>query len=130
MLLAEEVLALDPFNVKANTLVADAGVTLGYPAFRSFAFETLAEGRPNDKAVLNTLAKTYMDLHEAVKAEKTYQRILDIDPRDGRRHQRLEERQRRPRLPLRRLGQGGRRLPQRAQEQEGGPRRWSKAPRW
>jgi tetratricopeptide (TPR) repeat protein len=83
LLLAEEVLALDPFNVKANTLVGDAGVALGYPAFRTFAFETLAQGRPTDKAVLSTLAKTYMELHEPVKAEKTYQRILDIDPRDG-----------------------------------------------
>jgi tetratricopeptide (TPR) repeat protein len=83
LVLAEEVLALDPFHYKANTLVGDAGTALGYPAFRAFAFETLAKGKPNDKAILNKLAETYMTLQNFSKAEKTYQRILDIDPRDG-----------------------------------------------
>jgi tetratricopeptide (TPR) repeat protein len=81
--LAEEVLALDPFHQKANTLVGDAGTTLGYPAFKAFAYETLAKGRPTDKQILNKLAETYMTLGDFGKAEKTYQRILDIDPRDG-----------------------------------------------
>ena len=59
---AEEVLALDPFNAKANTMVADAGNALGYPDFKAFAYETMAEGKPNDKATLNTLAKAYMEM--------------------------------------------------------------------
>jgi tetratricopeptide (TPR) repeat protein len=83
LIMAEEILALDPFQQKANTLVADAGTKLGYPEFRAFAYETLAEGKPDDKAVLNTLASTYMELNDPVKAEKTYDRILKIDPRDG-----------------------------------------------
>ncbi len=81
--LAEEVLTLDPFHTKANALVADAGIALGYPEFKAFAYETLAEGKPTDKAVLNTLAATYMELKDPIKAEKTYERILEIDPRDG-----------------------------------------------
>lgn len=81
--LAEEVLAMDPFQSKANTLVADAGTTLGFPEFKAFAYETLAEGKPGDKGILNTLAATYMELKEPTKAEKTYERILEIDPRDG-----------------------------------------------
>ena len=81
--LAEEVLALDPFHFKANTMVADAGLALGFPEFRAFAYETLAEGKPGDKAILNTLAGIYMELRDPVKAEKTYQRIIEIDPRDG-----------------------------------------------
>jgi len=81
--LAEEVLAVDPFQFKANTLVAEAGEALGHPEFKAFAYETLAEGKPEDKTILNTLANTYMELKDAVKAEKTYERILKIDPRDG-----------------------------------------------
>lgn len=83
MAIAEEVLALDPFHVKANTVVGDAGEALGYRAFKAFAYETLAAGKPKDKAILNKLAETYMQLRETGKAEKTYQRILEIDPRDG-----------------------------------------------
>jgi tetratricopeptide (TPR) repeat protein len=83
MNLAEEVLALDPFHAKANALIAEAGTILGFPGFKAFAYETLAEGKPGDKAILNLLAATYMELKDAVKAEKTYERILEIDPRDG-----------------------------------------------
>jgi len=81
--IAEEVLALDPFHVKANTLVGDAGAALGEPVFRAFAYETLAKGKPNDKAILNKLAATYMEIRDSGKAVKTYERILEIDPKDG-----------------------------------------------
>ncbi|HUB68103.1 MAG TPA: tetratricopeptide repeat protein [Candidatus Methylacidiphilales bacterium] len=81
--LAEEVLALDPFNAKANALVGDAGTALGHPEFKAFAYETLAEGKPRDKATLNALANAYKELKDWVKAEKTYERILEIDPSDG-----------------------------------------------
>jgi tetratricopeptide (TPR) repeat protein len=83
MTLAEEVLAYDPFHTKANLLIGDAGTTLGYPVFKAFAYETLSKGKPTDKQILNKLASTYMEIKEFSKAEKTYQRILDIDPRDG-----------------------------------------------
>jgi len=81
--LAEEVLAYDPFHPKANALVGDAGTALGHPAFKALAFETLAKGKPNDKAILNKLAETYMEIRVPDKAQRTYQRILEIDPRDG-----------------------------------------------
>ena len=64
-------------------LVGDAGTALGFPAFKALTYETLAKGKPNDKAILNKLAEAYMDIRETDKAERTYQRILDIDPRDG-----------------------------------------------
>ncbi len=80
---AEEVLAQDPYNVKANASLGDAGMELGYPEFKCFAYETLSEGKPNDKAILNTLAEAYMAAKDAAKAEKTYEKILEIDPRDG-----------------------------------------------
>ena len=81
--LAEEVLALDPFQAKANSMVGEAGTKLGHPEFRAFALETLASQEKPDKAVLHALASTYMELKDAVKAEKTYERILSLDPRDG-----------------------------------------------
>jgi tetratricopeptide (TPR) repeat protein len=80
---AEEVLTQDPYNVKANALIGEAGTTLGYPEFKCFAYETLAKGKPTDKGVLNTLAQAYMEAKDAAKAEKTYERILEIDPTDG-----------------------------------------------
>ena len=83
MAVAEEVLEVDPFNVKANTVIADAGNTLGYPDFEAFAYETLAEGKPNDKVTLNTLAAAYMKMKVYEKAINTYLRILEIDRGDG-----------------------------------------------
>jgi len=80
---AEEILAQDPYNLKANTLIGEAGMTLGYPEFKCFAFETLKDGKPTDKAILNSLAEAYMEAKDAAKAEKTYELILEIDPRDG-----------------------------------------------
>jgi tetratricopeptide (TPR) repeat protein len=90
LVLAEEVLALDPFQNKANMIIGEAGSKLGYAEFRAFAYETLASQiKPGakadkaDKAVLNALANTYMELKDYEKAEKTFNRILEIDPRDG-----------------------------------------------
>ncbi len=80
---AEEILAQDPYQAKANAMIGDAGVALGFPEFKAFAYETMAEGKPTDKAILNALAQAYMDCKDAAKAEKTYERILEIDPRDG-----------------------------------------------
>jgi tetratricopeptide (TPR) repeat protein len=80
---AEEILVQDPYNLKANTVIGEAGVALGYPEFKCFAYETLKEGKPTDKAILNSLAEAYMEAKEAAKAEKIYGEILEMDPRDG-----------------------------------------------
>src|SRR5260221_2057421 len=83
MFVAEEVLALDHYHQKANAVIGDAGAALGHPEFKTFAYETLARGKPKDKVILNTLALAYMENKDAAQAEKTYERILEIDPRDG-----------------------------------------------
>jgi tetratricopeptide (TPR) repeat protein len=83
LIYAEEVLAQDPYNLKANAMIGDAGTELGYPEFKCFAYETLSEGKPNDKAILNTLADAYREAKEYPKAIQTCERILEIDPRDG-----------------------------------------------
>jgi tetratricopeptide (TPR) repeat protein len=81
--LAEEVLAFDPFHVKANTVIGDAGVALGELSLKALAYETLATAKPTDKVVLNKLATTYMEMRDAQKAINTFERILVLDPRDG-----------------------------------------------
>jgi tetratricopeptide (TPR) repeat protein len=83
LLHAEEVLAQDPFNQKANMALGDAGTELGYPEFKCFAYETLADGKPNDKGILNALADAYREAKEYDKAIATCEKILTIDPRDG-----------------------------------------------
>jgi tetratricopeptide (TPR) repeat protein len=80
---AEEILTQDPFQVRANVMIGEAGIALGYPEFKCFAYETLKENKPDDKAILNSLAEAYMEAKDAAKAEKIYERILEIDPRDG-----------------------------------------------
>ncbi len=80
---AEEVLADDPYQAKANTMIGDAGKALGYPEFKCFAYETLADGKPGDKVVLMSLAHSYMEAKDPVKAENAYGQILKIDPNDG-----------------------------------------------
>lgn len=80
---AEEALVSDPYQLKANTAIGEAGIALGFPEFKCFAFETLRDGKPTDKAILNQLATAYMEAKDPEKAEKTYEAILVIDPADG-----------------------------------------------
>jgi tetratricopeptide (TPR) repeat protein len=83
LIAAEEVLATDPYNAKANAMIGDAGTELGYPEFKCFAYETLADGKDKDKPTLRTLADAYMAAKDPSKAIQTYEKILEIDPRDG-----------------------------------------------
>ena len=80
---AEEILAQDPYNFKANALLGDAGMALGYPEFKCFAYETLREGKPNDKAILLALGDAYMASKESAKAVKVYENIIESFPADG-----------------------------------------------
>jgi len=80
---AEEVLADDPYQHKANVMVGDAGTALGCPEFKCFAYETLADGKPGDKGILMLLAQSYMEAKDPVKAENAYGQILNLDPNDG-----------------------------------------------
>jgi len=80
---AEEILALDPYQHKANIMIGEAGASLGHPEFKCFAHETLKDGKPEDKANLSKLAQAYMEAKQFPKAVATYELILEIDPRDG-----------------------------------------------
>jgi len=80
---AEEVLAGNPYDQKANEMIGEAGVALGYPEFKCFAYETLKDYKPEDKVTLNTLAEAYMAAKLFPKAVSTYEEILGLYPTDG-----------------------------------------------
>ena len=80
---AEEILAGNPYDRGANEMIGEAGMTMGYPEFKCFAFETLKEGKPTDKVILNTLAEAYMEAKNFPKAITTYTDILGLFPTDG-----------------------------------------------
>ena len=80
---AEETLAGNPYDQRANEMIGEAGMALGYPEFKCFAFETLKDSKPEDKATLNTLAEAYMAAKIFPKAVSTYEEILALFPTDG-----------------------------------------------
>lgn len=83
LILAEEILAIDPYNAKGNQLLAEAALALEAPEMAAMAYETVKEGSPKDKNNLLHLAELYMKIGEFIKAEQTYGLALEIDPRDG-----------------------------------------------
>ncbi len=80
---AEEALAIDPFNNKANEMIAEAALTLQVPEIAAFAYETIREGDPTNKEILHRLAKLYLEMKEPAKAQNVYTRIIEIDPSDS-----------------------------------------------
>ncbi len=83
LILAEEILAVDPYNGKGNEMIAEAALALNEPELGAMAYETVKEGNPKDKGNLLHLADLYMKMGDFPKAEKTYGQVLEIDPRDG-----------------------------------------------
>src|SRR6202000_3253368 len=83
---AEDILQADPYNQRANMAIAEAAAGIDSPETKCFAPETIADGKPTDKTsipTLHLLAKAYMECKQHEKADSTYQRILNIDNRDG-----------------------------------------------
>jgi tetratricopeptide (TPR) repeat protein len=86
----EEILAGDPYNVQANSLLQEAALSWDPPMteLATFAFETLLEGNPKDKDQLNRFASYCMDKgpdgrpRDPARAVEIYNKILAIDPND------------------------------------------------
>jgi tetratricopeptide (TPR) repeat protein len=83
LMVAEEILLLDPYNSKANEISAEAAHALDLPEVEALCYETLAEGKPDDKHILHLLAHAYQKLGKLEKVQSTFERVLKIDPRDG-----------------------------------------------
>jgi tetratricopeptide (TPR) repeat protein len=86
----EEILAEDPFNAQANTLLQEAALKWAPPMkeLAFFAFETLLEGSPKDKAQLHRYASFCMERDEKgnprdpSRAVEIYNKLLAINPND------------------------------------------------
>jgi tetratricopeptide (TPR) repeat protein len=86
----EEILADDPFNVQANTMLQEAAMKWNPPLkeLAFFAFDTLLEGNPKDKDLLLKFAAFCLEKDETGKPRDTekavdiYNRILEINPSD------------------------------------------------
>lgn len=86
----EEILAEDPGNLQANTLLQEAAMKYEPPMkdLAMFAFETILEANPKDKTQLYRYATFCMEKDEngisrnSTRAVELYNLILAIDPND------------------------------------------------
>ena len=84
----EQILAEDPANIQANTLLQEVALKWDPPMkeLAFFAFETLIEGNPKDKNQLNRYASFCMEKDEngvprdPTRAVEIYNRILEAEP--------------------------------------------------
>ncbi len=88
--LLEEILADDPHNVQANTMLQEAALKWDPPMkeLALFAFETILEEKPKDKEQLHRFALFCMERDEngqprdPERAIEVYNRLLAINPND------------------------------------------------
>ena len=86
----EEILAEDPHNVQANTMLQEAAMKWTPPLneLAFFAFETILEGNPKDKDQLTRFANYCMEKGEDGKprdpgrASDIFNRLLEMNPSD------------------------------------------------
>ncbi len=83
MEVAEEILAVDPFHEKANLVISEAGEALEVPLLKALGYESIAEGRPDDRKAQHKLAQVYMSINDPDSAGKVYDKILAKTPNDG-----------------------------------------------
>ncbi len=79
----EEALALEPYNFKANTMMADIGVQMDIKEIAVLAYETLRDAKPEDTSILFKLAQLYKEINELEKSRLTLEKLVQIDPSNG-----------------------------------------------
>lgn len=79
----EEALAMEPYNTKANTMMADIGTQMDLKEIAALAYETLREAKPEDVGTLFKLAQVYKEINELEKARLTLEKLVQIDPANG-----------------------------------------------
>jgi tetratricopeptide (TPR) repeat protein len=90
LVLLEEILAKDPHNLQANTLLKEAALKWDPPLqeLAVFAFETLCEGNPKDSEQLHRFASFCMEKDSSGKARdperavEIFNRLLTLNPND------------------------------------------------
>lgn len=83
MSLAEDMLKIDPYSAQGNQVLADAAEILGYKDIRVFAFEIMAEAKPNDLVSVRNLGYAYLTAGNTKQAMEAFQAALRISPNDG-----------------------------------------------
>ena len=82
MMACEKFLCLDPRSVKVNTALGDTAVQAGHLEVAILAYEVAAENSPDDVSALKKLAALYHRTGELKKAHDTYNRVIDLEPKD------------------------------------------------
>ena len=80
---AEDLIAKNPFNVPAHTMLASAFAELEMTGSVVFAYEIIRSIQPKDLQNLKKLANAYLDAGESDLAIQTGNAILEINPSDG-----------------------------------------------
>lgn len=79
----EKVLEDEPYNKQANLVLKEAAGAAGWPEIGVFALETLLEENPRDVKLLHELGRLLRELGENEKEVEVYNRISEVNPRDG-----------------------------------------------
>jgi len=90
LMMLEEILDDDPYNLQANTLLQQVAMKWSPPMqeLAMFAFETILEGNPNDKEQIERFASFCLERDEEgrprdpSRAVELYNRLLAINPND------------------------------------------------
>jgi tetratricopeptide (TPR) repeat protein len=78
----EKFLSIDPKNKGVNMALGDAAASAGHLEAAIVAYQTAAEHNPDDVTALNKLAGLYHRTGDLAKAHETYNRVVELDPKD------------------------------------------------
>lgn len=79
----EDALEIDPFNAGSNQTLATAAEALGLQEVVYLAYETIREGKPDDKANLEKLGNLYLQGRKPEQAQKVFEALVQLDPTNG-----------------------------------------------
>jgi len=82
ILLVEEALALEPFSVKANLMLAQVARELHLSPVAAFAYELVCQEAPDERAHRHELGRIYETTKDWVEAHSVYHEVLQMDPDD------------------------------------------------
>jgi tetratricopeptide (TPR) repeat protein len=82
MLLAEEIMDVNPLNPAFNDFYFDIAQRAGYPEAQLAAMETLANACPTDRAIMERLGDIYVKNEVFDRASECYRKATALNPSD------------------------------------------------
>jgi tetratricopeptide (TPR) repeat protein len=82
IVIIEEALASDPFNLKANLMLAQTAREMHLLPVAAFAYEMVVQENPEERAHQHELGLLYEHTKDWVEARSVYHEILQLDPDD------------------------------------------------